>query len=221
MFLKIKNISEEVKEKRRRSGFKENYSSIMYTAKLWTENKPHEEQLIYLNYLIEVLLRDIVSSGAAAPLILHCKEPFSEPFPTGYYDKNNNWNSIYSDKYIEVNLADTMIYVRPWNNRRTASNVRDFAKKAFVYQKEEHLSHFYTDIDLCYVFNGNHSVNAGRYYKNGKIISQVFETEKLYPYYETDGAYWYNKQTKEKYLQVDDFRLAAVYSLAKMRNGIK
>ena len=89
--------------------------------------------------------------------------------------------------------------------------------KDFAYDKVNHYSYYYDDIDLCYVYNGNHSINAGRYYKKGKIISVCCNMTLLYDNCYTDGLKWYNLHTNEVIDTVEDFRLAAIFELAKKR----
>lgn len=62
--------------------------------------------------------------------------------------------------------------------------------------------------------------DAGRYYKKGKILSDEADTALLYPHINTDGVYWYNAHTNQIIDSVSDFRLAAVFLVAKMKNEL-
>ena len=110
-----------------------------------------------------------------------------------------------------------LIYIQPWNNERTFNNLINLVNKDFKFDKINHKSIYYKDINLCYVFNGNHSINAGKYLKKGSIISQKLDLTQIYPHVFSDGRNWYNIHTNEIYYKVDDFRLASLFEIAKKR----
>lgn len=77
------------------------------------------------------------------------------------------------------------------------------------------------DIDLCHVYNGNHSIHIGTYLKKSEIESEVCRTELLYSHCHTNGEYWYNSHTGKIISKVNDFRIAALYYAAQIRYKIK
>lgn len=200
---------------------KNSYRSIVELAKRYTDKQTIQEQILMLTYLINSLLDDICTSVIVEPLIKPVMGILQDPFPREYYDENGNSHSISIDKKINVDLSASKIYVRPWNNKRTFDNLKSLLIKDFVFHEENHFSIFYTDINLCYVYNGNHSINAGRYLQKGTILSEEYDISLLYSNYVTDGIYWYDTHSKEVIYKVKDFRLAAVFSLAQMRYKIK
>lgn len=203
--------------------FKESYSQIMKVANDWIEMaENNEERTLLLEYLIDTILADICTGKLFLPLLTHPKMPITSPFPNDYYDENGIRRTILSEETISVDLSgSTPVYLCPWNNERCANSIVNINKNAFIYDKNNHRSFYYTDIGVCHVYGGNHSINAGRYLKKGAITAEICRTELLYPHCYTDGAYWFNSHTNEKLLEVGDFRFAAVYSLAQLRASIK
>lgn len=203
--------------------FKKCHSQIMEIANSWVENaENNEERILLLNYLIDTILADICTGKLFLPLLTHPKMPLTSPFPNDYYDENGICRTILSEERIGVDLSgSTPVYLCPWNNEKCVNSLVNISKNAFTEDKNNHKSFYYTDIGLCHVYSGNHSINAGRYLKKGAITAEICRTELLYSHFHTDGADWFNSHTNEKILKVSDFRFAAVYSLAQLRASLK
>lgn len=200
---------------------KQSYSEVISTARAWIRNKSEQDQILILDYIIDILIEDICSSGAADVLKNTSSSPFTKCIPRFCTDENNNTIDICTREKTEVNLSEVKLYVCPWNKSRTVDNLIRLNKTAFVFDETNHMSDFYTDINLCHVYNGNHSIHIGGYLKKGSITSNLCHTELLYPHCTTDGLYWYNKHTGDKLCNVPDFRLAAVFAAAQIRYELK
>lgn len=190
------------------------------TVQSFTNGKDKSEQIVIFDYIIKSLIDDACTSKIVEPLIKPTEGVLDEPLPLFYYDENGNSKSIYTSKKISVDLTTANIYVRPWSIDKTLDSLLNLSDKRFVYKSNNHFSYYYTDINLCYVHNGNHSINAGRYYKKGTILSDEADTALLYPHINTDGVYWYNAHTNQIIDGVSDFRIAAVFLVAKMKNEL-
>lgn len=92
-----------------------------------------------------------------------------------------------------------------------------FRNHSFEYQEHGHDSVCCTAMDMCIVTKGYHSINAGRYFKKGLILSPVYHVEELFPHVRTDGRQWYSSHTGEKLKKAEDFRFAALYTLLQGR----
>lgn len=200
--------------------YSESFRLIMECANNYMENKSRDEQLILLDYLIDSLKIDLCATGTVFPWYNQPTAPFNPPFPSRVYDETGNEIVIYGAK-TEVSLESSSIYVRPWENSRAFDTIIYLSNKDFVYDKDNHSSYYYDDIDLCYVYNGNHSINAGRYYKKGTIVSVCCNMALLYEHCYTDGLKWYNTHTNEVIVAVEDFRLAAIFEIAKKRYKLR
>lgn len=200
--------------------YSESFRLVMECANNYMENKSRDEQLILLDYIINSLKIDLCATGTVFPWYNQPTEPFNPPFPSRVYDEKENEIEIFGAK-TEVSLESSSIYVRPWNNNRAFDSIIYLSNKDFIYDKDNHGSYYYDDIDLCYVYNGNHSINAGRYYKKGKISSVTCNMVKLYEHCYTDGLNWYNAHTNQVIATVEDFRLAAIFEIAKKRYNLR
>lgn len=200
---------------------KMSYDEVVKTSKAWINGKTKAEQIIILDYVIDVLIEDICSSCAANVLKKPTSSPFTQCIPCFCTDENGNTICIDTGMKTAVDLSCAKLYVCPWEKERTVKNLLDLYNKSFIYDETNHLSNFYTDINLCHVYNGNHSIHIGSYLKKGIIKSNVLQTELLYPNCVTDGLCWYNLHTDKDMGEVTDFRLAAIYSIARTRYEIK
>lgn len=190
---------------------------LLDTIDNFIKDKKYSEQIIFLDYIIKSLVSDACTSKIVEPLLKATDGILEEPLPLYYYDNEGKSKNIYTDNKVSVDLSTTNIYVRPWNLDKTLDNLINLSKKSFVYKENNHFSYYYSDINLCYVHNGNHSINAGRYYKKGVILSEEVNVSLLYSNIDTDGIYWYNIHTGQVIYEVSDFRFAAVFLVAKKR----
>lgn len=195
------------------------YFDIINTARIWTKNKSNDEKRLLLSYLIDTILDDICTEMIFQPLIFKAYSPPNCLMFPEMYEVDGNKKTMLSDEIVDVDLSVGKVLTCPWNNERTPRNLLNIQNNDFKFKQDNHSSVYYTDIELCQVYNGFHSINAGRYLKKGIIKSNVFRFELLYANYITDGLYWYNAHNREKHSKVFDFRIAAVYSLARMRAG--
>lgn len=197
------------------------FEELKRTILVWTKNRNRDEQIVLLDYIVDMLREDICSGNAAMVLMMPFSSPFFDFIPTGYEDENGKQCSILCDEKQRVNLAEAHIYLCPWEKDRIPNNLFRLRQDSFRFDCDNHKSHYYTDIDLCHVYNGNHSIHIGTYLKKGEIESEVCRTEQLYSHCHTNGEYWYNSHTGKIIFKVNDFRIAALYYAAQIRYKIK
>lgn len=205
------------------------YDEIMSIAKHWLTGKygqTTEAKIDILDYLIDVLLVELCACGAVDPLInsrsILYRNGFRAPFPIEYLDQNGQQVKMYGEQTMEVGLAKTKIYVHPWCNRKTADALALLKNSDFIYDKDNHISYYFTDLDFCYVYNGNHSINMGHYMKKGTIMSHICDMEQLYRKIRTDGVKWYLRENDNIIRsEVEDYRLAAIFTFGQMRYELK
>lgn len=219
MFLKKKSTPNIEDEKR--FDYQHSYERLIKLVNRYLDTYSQDDAVYILDYLISSILDDICTSVIVEPLITIPSGILPQPFPDHYFDENNKRHEIYTGNIRNVDLSKSYIYVRPWNTEKTMNNLIKLMKKDFEYKDDNHFSFYFSDIDLCYVHNGNHSINAGRYLKKGEILSDELDLTLLYPHYNTDGAFWYNSHTGEKTEKVSDFRFAAVFTMASIRYDLK
>ncbi|WP_295211590.1 DUF6710 family protein [Ruminococcus sp.] len=203
--------------------FREHYHKIINTVTSLLEKTPdtdnENDKELMLEYIINSLL-DYACSEAIVKPLYNDHENLPRPFPIRFYDEDSERLDFDIQKRTTVDLASTKIYVWPWNNSRTQNSIIRISKEKFVFFENNHRAIYYPDINLCYVHNGNHSINAGRYFKKGSIAADEYDLTKGFKHISTDGAYWYNSHTGEELEPTQDFRFAAVFTIAKMKYDI-
>lgn len=175
--------------------------------------KAIDEKLLILNYLIDSVEIDMCSSAVLEPFISHCR-PLLEPFPILFYD-NDEVIRVYREK-MNVSLSTSHVYVCPWSSKRQVSNILYLNKKDWVFDVSNHKSYYYSDLNLLYVYNGNHSINAGRYFKKGSVLAYEVDMIPLYKDCTTDGKALIYKNN-QAISDFSDFRLAVLFTLGKYR----
>lgn len=72
-------------------------------------------------------------------------------------------------------------------------------------------------MDICQIENGHHSITAGTYYHIGIIKAEVYDIEKAFELFTTDGMYWLSND-KEYVLnhEVLDYRGAIMFEISRM-----
>lgn len=209
-----------VSERNRKFEARQQFQSIQEIAQLYTEGLEKEATESTLSYLIDTVARDLCSSAIAQPLYKeHCQPVFSG-FPVQWIDQNDNYNALHSTA-VNVDLTRCFVYVNPWDNRRMRDSLLHLQDCSFLFKPEIHHAFFYPELSLCCVINGNHSINAGRYFRKGTIQASSMNLCDLFPHIETDGANWYHVHKKTICSAVSDFRFAALYYLAKRRWSIR
>lgn len=219
---KIAYIIEKKLNAKKLANNKKKYDRVMKSVdKMITELSSHDEfnsscRPLILEYIINTLLDYICAESIFKPL---CNlNSFPIPFFSNFYNENGNTLSFSdSSKKVNVNLSSTKIYLHPWNNDRTSESLLNISENDFVYNKNNHFAIYYPYINLCYVTCGNHSINAGRYFRKGSIVADEFNLTACFPHIKTDGCYWFNAHTNEPLIPVDDYRFAAIFTIAKMK----
>lgn len=214
-------LMEYFRKKMNSAEIRKSYDEIVKTSKVWINGKTSAEQVLILDYVIDILIEDICSSCTADVLKKPTASPLTQCIPCFCTDENGDTICIDTGIKTNVDLSCAKLYVCPWKKERTVKNLLNLYNKSFIYDETNHSSNFFTDINLCHVYNGNHSIHIGNYLKKGIIKSNVLQTELLYPHCVTDGLCWYNLHTGAKIACVTDFRLAAVYTIASLRTEIK
>lgn len=82
-------------------------------------------------------------------------------------------------------------------------------------QDNNHLGAYVYPLGFVYVFNGNHSVNAGLIKSEGTLaIDEVYDLTGMYDEYEFDGTYFINKETNEH--EKIPFNMGALFEIGRV-----
>lgn len=184
--------------------------------------KSLEDKINMIDFFMEVVRKDIQYDLMSKFLYSEMDRIFIDaPIPISLMSKDPNEKDkailVREDKII--NLSKDSIVLLPWDRFRFSNTVRSIYKSGFKYMKNNHKAYFYSDIDLCYVHSGNHSVTTGIIKREGTIIAEEYNIKNLFKCLTTDGLKWY--LNREKYTEVFDFRIAILYELAKIKYNLQ
>lgn len=193
---------------------------INYTLEL---EKNLEDKINMIKFIMGVVKNDIQYDLISKFLYSDMEEiKITAPIPISLMSKNLHDHDkmilISSDKMVDLS-KDTIILL-PWDRFRFPDTVRSIYKDEFVYIESNHKAYYYSDIDLCYVHNGNHSITTGIIKKEGIIKADEYDIKGLFKNLTTDGASWYINNDKEPLKEVFDFRIAILYELARIRYNL-
>lgn len=202
---------------------KEFQTAMDYAKQIISLETNEEDQLLMLDYILHTVKLDIMYDLISEILYKNwgVGEHYRRPFPTTYYDEQDNKIDFFkSEEVIEINLAEKHFLTTPWHRARFRVKLKEISKHGFRYCKTNHKVFYFTHIDLCYVESGHHSISTGIYKKQGTVKGIKCDLSKLFKNVHTDGRYWYNTHTEEILDDVWDFRIAVLYSIAKMKEDI-
>lgn len=154
----------------------------------------------------------------------HFERDLSTPFPWEVLDAQRNEITrleVNGTKVIDLKESD--VIVLPWNRDRFNNAIIGLKNQDFKYDKLNHMAYYYQELDICFVYNGLHSISAGVGYEKGEISASLVKIDKLFDKIYTDGLFWYNSHTDEKLvtmhgdIKVQDFRIAILFELARMK----
>lgn len=183
------------------------------------------DKLDILEYFISTVKVDLQTDLLSAIIYSgdNLKE-FNFPFPTYYHDENGIEQCAYQADETErklVDLANDCVLALPWKDQSYISKLLHLKKDVFCFDKCSHECYYYEYVDLCYVLNGIHSISGGITYKKGSILAKVFHTKLLFPNIYTNGAQWFNVHTNQSTGEVQDFRIAIIYELCRIKYNIE
>lgn len=196
--------------------------SLVYIKTLIRSQDDSDKKLLLLNYVQEVIKRDLHAEFQAAIFYEGYKvRRINAPFPMFFRNEHGESICIVRQKeYKEIDLSNDCIFALPWRDISVISTVSMLSEIDFEYIEGNHGALFYYPINICYVHNGNHSISAGMHYKKGKIKADFCDITPLFSNVYTDGASWYNIHTNNVIEELYDFRIGLLFEVAKMRYNI-
>lgn len=179
-----------------------------------------EEEKLFLNYVIELIGRDIETSVET----LHVYKPEHEacctdkPFPTFCADKPCvSIPLVNKENKIAIELEKNIVITEPWDlYLRLLRNLKNIKENKFQYDRDNHDVVYYPYMNICRVESGNHSISCGKHFKNGTVEACVYDTETAFKYIDTDGKNWIFYKGYMQPQEVVDFRYAILFQIAKL-----
>lgn len=181
-----------------------------------------EDKINMLDFIMGVVRKDIQYDLMSKFLYSNMEGIYIDsPFPLSLTSKNINEPDkiILVNENKEVDLSKDTIILLPWERTRFLDTVKYVYKDKFRYIKDNHKAHYYSDIDLCYVHSGNHSITTGIIKGKGIIKAEEYDIKNMFSILTTDGLNWYLNGEKHT-IEVFDFRVAILYEIAKIKYSL-
>lgn len=180
-----------------------------------------EDKIIIIDYILNIVREDLKTDLLTTIIYSgnYVKREIYYPFPYECYDSSGKKIQIQTEEKIErdVDLSNDCVLVLSWNRDRLRNSIKNIYRNKFQYHATNHLAYYFTHIDVCYVYNGTHSISSGVGHKKGSIKATEYNISKLFDHLYTDGINWLSVHDNSKLGQVFDFRIAILYELAKIK----
>ena len=177
-----------------------------------------QDNLCYLDFLIETIKRDIKSGSILNAVFGDGQMPTDAiTIPLEYEDEQGNHVRIATGETMSLDFKNAFVLTDVWSSSRLYNALRDIRKSGFLYDRKDHFAYYYSGLDIFHVRSGNHHAEAASYFKVGKMETEVYDVAKLFDHIETDGMDWYNSSSGKKIGTVIDFRVAILFELCKMK----
>lgn len=199
--------------------------AMEFARQVLKEESKQEDKIIILDFMLDVIREDLKTDLLTT--IFYSKENFESrikfPFPFYYYDEFGNEFELFpeEERLVRVDLAKDCVLVLPWNRKRMRDSIKNIFANEFKFDESNHKAYYFSHVDICYVYNGNHSIASGIVYKKGYIQAKECDLSKLFDHVHTDGLYWYNSHNNQRLDDLFDFRIGIIYEIAKLKYQIE
>lgn len=174
-------------------------------------------RLDFLNYIIAVLREDLKYALIAQVMYTDDVIDLDKKFIPICKDIEGNDVDVQKNLSLQDRnmwLADDCVIGNPWVQQRIWSLAVDLLKAPFI-QDSNQQGVYFPELNLCFVYSGNHSIAVGSIYKTGVIRVKECSIEPAFEHLKSDGISWINVHTNEIIEPVRDFRIAALFEIAK------
>lgn len=212
-------FKEEMKEKSH-PGWEFGYAMEFVKQTLEYE-KTNEDRIIVLNFISELIKEDLKTNLLTT--IFYNKEPLEKeitlPFPFYFEDGFGRQASLSTEggNTKEVDLTNDCVIVLAWDRDRMRNSIKNIFRNPFQFSSTNHLAYYYSYVDICYAYNGTHSISAGIVHRKGSILAKVVDIRPLFDHIYTDGVYWYNQHNHSKICELWDFRIGVIFEISKIK----
>ncbi len=224
------------KKKSEKKGFTGNVNAahefryaMEFARQTLKEETRKEDKIIILDFMLDVIREDLKNDLLS--VIFYSEENFKKrigfPFPTCFYDEFGSEHELLSPekKLVKVDLAKDCVLVLPWNRKRLRDSIKNIFASEFKFDETNHKAYYFSPVNICYIYNGNHSVASGIVYKKGYVMAEECDLSRLFDHVYTDGLYWYNSHNNQAINNLFDFRIGIIYELTrekyKLISGLK
>ena len=187
------------------------------------QQKVIEEKIDLLNYLLTVLREDLKYSLIAEVIYkkraIDLKHRFIPDFKT-QDGEDLNVNRCQTGIIKDISLSDDCVIGVPWAAEQIWKKTSWMLRRPFI-NDSNHQAVYLPELKVCFVLSGNHSIAVGVVYRKGLIKANECSIIPAFDHLQTDGENWINSHTNEILEPVKDFRIAAMFEIAKMIHQLK
>jgi len=204
-------------------GGRAEFHEAMDAADAFVREASEDRRLFVLDFLLEVVRNDLKYDQLTKILYRRGVEPWLwPPFPPVCPDGEGSRIEVFPGEPRErlVSLADECVVVVPWDRRRLRSSVETVGAQGFEFDDRNHRAWYFVPLDICWVFNGKHSIAAGVGLRRGHIRAFECDVSVLFDHVRTDGACWYSRHSGERLGALCDFRIGVLFELARKRREL-
>ncbi len=136
------------------------------------------------------------------------------PFPRNYTAEQIN----------DMPFGENIVISVPYDPKKWRAALSDLSVSDFDQHKNpmhDYCGDYYPELRVIQIHAGRHHSSAAALRAQGSATVHVWDLTVCYPYFWTDGAFWYNDRAeggKERGMKpVKDVRVAILYGMAQMR----
>lgn len=205
------------------------YKDVLETISRQTFGITKEERYRYYGYLMKVFKLNL--KAECFSIILKEEYPSVRELdiiiPWEGYDENHVLKKIIELEDRKVSLNDENLICIPWNSERMIKSVNDITNRGFD-NKCDRLNGaavYYTEIELCYRYNGIHHVAAAAMIGSGEITTKTYDITPLFDIMSINDNGEFVSVGEPCKAYGTDYRVAILYHLARerwrIRNGVE
>ncbi len=195
-------------------------SHMKWALNIVNSKEDIEDKILLLDYHMNVIKYDLKHT-----YLSDLPKPYTEPinltFPLCYYDEDNTYKSVVTDQYKQIDLSKDIVVTKPHNKFKLVEALHILKRNEFIFDNDNHKGYYFPGMDVTLICNGFHSITAGIINKKGIIMVQICDDIELFGHLYTDGNYFYNIHTRKAICEVDDVKLAVLYSLASQKQRLE
>lgn len=178
--------------------------------------KPEDKLLAY-DYLLFIFRSEFVAKTRTRLFRFKSPEPLIWSLPSAYYASDGTQLHLTCVGRREIQLNENTAVVA-WKSERLRRILPVVAKNRFAEDRDNHAAHYYLELDLLVVLNGNHSASAGVFCKSGSVHADIYSLVDIFAHVKFDGRNnWVNMHTGEQLQEVSERYIALLYDIAQQK----
>ncbi|WP_421102990.1 DUF6710 family protein [Sporosarcina psychrophila] len=130
--------------------------------------------------------------------------------PLEIYEDSQNTTSVMLD------FSKDVVFSIPWSPRRFIGAISNISREEWLYHELNHRAVFIEPFKIGLIENGFHSGSVGILNRKGVLPAENLKMHCLYDWIETDGVYFYKKDSRKKLCEVQSFEEAVIFEIGRL-----